>query len=130
MCAAAAKEALKAVDGKGGKKENDGGGSVGDGGGRGSGGDDADGEQDKRADKEKEEMGKEGGLSLLQTQGHGVEGLRQQQRAIVAALVAQHIESGDYASARALLEPTNEVEILKSQLAAHLTPQFHYRAYF
>ena len=48
--------------------------------------------------------GKEAGLSLLQAQGPKRAILQQQRRTITVALVSQHIESGDYASARALLE--------------------------
>jgi hypothetical protein len=59
--------------------------------------------------KEKEQLGEDAGLALLQTAGAGSTALLvQQERAVIAALVSQHIESGDYASARALLEPRRD----------------------
>lgn len=54
--------------------------------------------------------GKEAGLSLLQAQGPKRAILQQQRRTITVVLVSQHIESGDYASARALLERPCHVE--------------------
>ena len=59
--------------------------------------------------KEKEQLGEDAGLALLHTAGAGNTALLvQQERAVIAALVSQHIESGDYASARALLEPRRD----------------------
>ena len=64
---------------------------------------------DSVKDKEKEKLGEDAGLTLLQTPGASSTALLvQQERAVICALVSQHIESGDYASARALLEPRRD----------------------
>jgi len=88
--------------------------------GGGGGGDDAPTADDAcfGKDTRTQDAGQDAGLALLRLQGPRRLVVQQQQRIIISVLVAQHIEGGDYASARALLEPPAAGEGTPQEAAA------------